>query len=378
MPSYLHRLRHAAALTLCLCGLVVASSPSLGAVPAAKQAGGSPGRPIVGDVAPELGTNVEWLRGDAAPSYEAGSVYLVDFWATWCLSCVARMPHLSNLAREHASEGLEVLGIAVLQQGSGMSPEAFLSMKPTSMEYAVGQEKVRGSVPKQVQGPSEEGSLPFLFIVDRAGRIAWRSDPRDPYAGLEPALAAILDDTWDIARATADDSQREMSERRSAPLLEALAESSQSEDRVAAEGILEELLLLDAGLFGHQLAALFQLQVAHRREAAFDNLAAHVELIEENPSALLALARAVAAAGPVTTRERALVVSLALSASDLKAGTDPDYDWAVAKLQFGVGDVAGAAITMSRAVDTAEMQNWDTSVLTMMRREAARYQAGTR
>ncbi len=374
-----HRLRHSAAVTLIVSGLAVLGTSSDGSVTASTQmeppAVGVRARPVVGDSAPELGAHVEWLRGDSVPSFETGNVYLVDFWATWCLSCVARMPHLSNLAREHASEGLKVLGIAVLQQGSGMSPSAFLDMKPTSMDYAVAQETERGTVPKLVQGPSEEGALPFLYIVDRAGRIAWRSDPLDPYAGLEPALTSVLDGTWDLAQATEKDAHRELMERQAAPLLQALSESSRSGDAVAGERIREELLMLDAELFGHQLAALFQLQAAQDRDVAFENLEGHIERIANNPSALLALARAVAAAAPADSDERSLVVRLATTASELKAGSDPDYDWALAKLVFGVGDSVGAAAAMSRAVASAEGQGWDSSVLSMMRREAARYEA---
>ena len=36
----------------------------------------------VGDPAPAL-TVTEWIKGPQVPNFEAGNVYLVEFWATW-------------------------------------------------------------------------------------------------------------------------------------------------------------------------------------------------------------------------------------------------------------------------------------------------------
>ena len=36
----------------------------------------------IGDPAPDL-TVAEWVKGPQVSSFEAGGVYLVEFWATW-------------------------------------------------------------------------------------------------------------------------------------------------------------------------------------------------------------------------------------------------------------------------------------------------------
>jgi hypothetical protein len=36
----------------------------------------------LGDPAPDLAV-AEWVKGSAVPDFEAGHVYLVEFWATW-------------------------------------------------------------------------------------------------------------------------------------------------------------------------------------------------------------------------------------------------------------------------------------------------------
>jgi len=40
----------------------------------------------------------------------AGKYYLIDFWGTWCVPCMAAMPHLQDLKKKYAGK-LEILGI---------------------------------------------------------------------------------------------------------------------------------------------------------------------------------------------------------------------------------------------------------------------------
>jgi thiol-disulfide isomerase/thioredoxin len=42
-----------------------------------------------------------------------GRPLLVNFWATWCDPCRREIPLLKSLRREHASESLEIVGVAV-------------------------------------------------------------------------------------------------------------------------------------------------------------------------------------------------------------------------------------------------------------------------
>jgi thiol-disulfide isomerase/thioredoxin len=42
-----------------------------------------------------------------------GKALIVNFWATWCAPCRKEIPLLQKLQRDHASEGFQVIGIAV-------------------------------------------------------------------------------------------------------------------------------------------------------------------------------------------------------------------------------------------------------------------------
>lgn len=43
----------------------------------------------------------------------AGKIYLIDFWATWCLPCVAELPNLHRAYEAYRSRGFEILSVAL-------------------------------------------------------------------------------------------------------------------------------------------------------------------------------------------------------------------------------------------------------------------------
>ena len=63
----------------------------------------------VGDVPPNLKAT-KWLQGNPVERFEAGRIYVVEFWATWCGPCVAVMPHVADMQREYKDKGVTVIG----------------------------------------------------------------------------------------------------------------------------------------------------------------------------------------------------------------------------------------------------------------------------
>ena len=64
----------------------------------------------VGDPAPPLQID-HWLRGEPVESFEPGHIYVVDFWATWCGSCISGFPELAELQRDFADRGVTVIAV---------------------------------------------------------------------------------------------------------------------------------------------------------------------------------------------------------------------------------------------------------------------------
>ena len=70
----------------------------------------------VGSPAPELDVEYWLSRGTGnrfpkVTKFEAGKVYVVEFWATWCPPCRASMPRLSELQDKYA-DSVQIISIS--------------------------------------------------------------------------------------------------------------------------------------------------------------------------------------------------------------------------------------------------------------------------
>ena len=141
--------------------------------------------PRVGAPFPALRVAVLGAAGDLSlPA--AGEPVLLNVWATWCAPCRAEMASLEALHRA-APRGLRVIGVSV-------DDDRFLAeefVRRQGLTFANGIAGARALA----DGPLAVASYPTTFVIDAAGRLAWREDgPRDwasaaTRARLEAALA---------------------------------------------------------------------------------------------------------------------------------------------------------------------------------------------
>ncbi|HEX5961217.1 MAG TPA: TlpA disulfide reductase family protein [Rhodanobacteraceae bacterium] len=94
-----------------------------------------------------------------------GKVVLLNFWATWCAPCRKEMPMLARLQREHADDGLQVVGIAMDQP---QSAARFLGQMPVGYPILIGIDA--DPVPTTTFGDTA-GLLPYSVLIGRDGRI---------------------------------------------------------------------------------------------------------------------------------------------------------------------------------------------------------------
>ncbi|MDA8084542.1 MAG: TlpA disulfide reductase family protein [Nitrospiraceae bacterium] len=93
-----------------------------------------------------------------------GKVFLLNFWASWCPSCIAEMPSLNALAKDSAlkSHGFEVVAVSV--DGSASEAAAFLRDKRLDL-FVLMDEK------KAVTKKFKVFSLPTTFLINKNGKI---------------------------------------------------------------------------------------------------------------------------------------------------------------------------------------------------------------
>lgn len=152
----------------------------------------------IGDPAPPLLVS-NWLKGEPVKAYEKGKVYVVEFWATWCLPCKAAMPHLSELARKY-EESVRIIGMDIMEKQtiSLQKIKHFVDSMGVNMNYTVAVQDSNFMETNWLNAAGEQ-AIPHSFVVNTEGRLAWIGHP----GKLDPILPKILNNTWDIQEALA-------------------------------------------------------------------------------------------------------------------------------------------------------------------------------
>jgi len=63
-----------------------------------------------------------------------GNIVVLDFWATWCVPCIAEVPVLNKLQDKYGAQGVKVVGVAL---ASGEAKEVKPFVGRNKMRYAV-------------------------------------------------------------------------------------------------------------------------------------------------------------------------------------------------------------------------------------------------
>lgn len=93
-----------------------------------------------------------------------GKVVLLNFWATWCGPCQLEIPWFIDFQKEYKSQGLEVIGVSMDDDGWAVI-KPFVAAHKVNYRILLGNDSVT-----QLYGGID--SLPTTFLIDRSGRIA--------------------------------------------------------------------------------------------------------------------------------------------------------------------------------------------------------------
>lgn len=142
----------------------------------------------------------KWLKGQPINEFQPGQIYIIEFWATWCLPCIKSIPHLNEIARRYA-DSVTVIGVAAYEQRD--TPEEnlksvanFLKKDSPSIDYRIGFDGTE-SMSSLWMTAAEKYGIPTVFVVDRNGKVVFIGGPWDldsPENGNP--LDQIVKGTW--------------------------------------------------------------------------------------------------------------------------------------------------------------------------------------
>src|SRR6218665_809533 len=68
----------------------------------------------IGDQAPQLKYG-KWIKGEPVTSLTGDQLYVLEFWATWCVPCIQAMPHLTKLQKEYKDK-VNFIGVNIAER----------------------------------------------------------------------------------------------------------------------------------------------------------------------------------------------------------------------------------------------------------------------
>jgi peroxiredoxin len=92
-----------------------------------------------------------------------GKVVLVNFWATWCTTCVEEMPRMIDTYRKFAPRGYEMVAVAVSDHPNSVA--AFAQKRALPFKVALDGD---GSIAREF---GRIRITPTSFLIDKHGRV---------------------------------------------------------------------------------------------------------------------------------------------------------------------------------------------------------------
>jgi thiol-disulfide isomerase/thioredoxin len=202
----------------------------------------------IGDSAPALVVS-DWVKGEKIDKFEPGTIYVVEFWATWCGPCRASIPHLTELAHQYKDKGVKFIGVDVWERDI-TKVKPFLDEMGAKMDYNVALDVVpekgnpdEGVMAKTWLKAAEENGIPTAFVV-RDRQIAWIGHPMD----LDAPLAKIVAGNWDTTELAKNRLTTKAIERKASLVREKVFPLYRAKDYKATASTIDEMTSADPEL----------------------------------------------------------------------------------------------------------------------------------
>jgi len=135
---------------------------------------------------PAIEAKVTTLDGRTVPLDELrGKVTVVNFWATWCGSCIKEMPRIVEAHRKYAARGYETIAVAVRDRKEAVVAYSTKEALPFTVAMDTGEAAQRfGNI----------RVTPTTFVINREGRVIKRFVGEPDWAQFDALIEKTLAD----------------------------------------------------------------------------------------------------------------------------------------------------------------------------------------
>jgi thiol-disulfide isomerase/thioredoxin len=333
------------ALTLAVAATGFAAAPLFGQTADVKQAAEPAVTLKVGDTAPPLKVG-KWVKGEAVKSFQPGTVYVMEFWATWCGPCRAAIPHVTELQHKYKDK-VVVIGQNVWEEDEKLV-EPFVQQMGDKMDYRVVTDdkstSARGAMADTWMQAAGKNGIPCSFIVDQQGKIAWIGHPM----AMADVLAQVVEGKFDPTAQAGREAAAEAAQKK-------VMEAMNRNDIDGAISAIDELAKVQPEIAPQLPMIKFSLLLrADKYDKAYAMADDVYGAVKDNPQALNELAWTIATEESIKQRDLKTAERFAARAVELTKREEGAILDTLARVQFDQGKVDEAIATQTEAVAKAE------------------------
>ncbi|MFZ9692259.1 MAG: redoxin domain-containing protein [Phycisphaerales bacterium] len=298
----------------------------------------------IGDKAPALDIE-HWVRGEKMDGFADGKVTVVEFWATWCGPCKASMPHLTELQKQYAEQGVTIIGISD-EDVEKVSTFLGTDEWKKKAQYTLVTDPDRSNHNNYMRAAGQRG-IPTAFVVDQEGVVAWIGHPMN----MDEPLAKIVAGEWDAkaygAQWAKEQAMSAAWNARSRPFMAA----SREKDFAKAVAILDEQLAEYPDDLNAKLRRTQILIIELDRAGEALPVAEEMVASSSDPMMLNALSWSVLESGKAKGPVLEMAMEAAQKANELSGGKDGSIIDTLARAYWEAGDAKKAIALQEKAVE---------------------------
>ena len=103
--------------------------------------------------------------------YRGKKIVVVDMWATYCVPCMAGIPHMSKIAEAVAGQDVVVIAMNVFEDEKAFS--GFATGKGKDYKFMLAHDPAgRGSEKSVFRNQYKVKGIPCTYIIDKSGKVA--------------------------------------------------------------------------------------------------------------------------------------------------------------------------------------------------------------